>query len=485
MDQQRLMEQIVYHPRTWRHLRSIGRRCGAALLLALGAAVPASAQSLRLELTEVHLGVPVRLVLHADDSAQGRRAARAAFDRLAALDGALSDYRPDSDLRLLEAAAADTAVPVSADLFAALGLALRLARETDGAFDPAAGALTRLWREARERGRLPDSASVAAAVARGGWQRVRLDSAQRRVRMPRGLQLDLGGIGKGLALQEALAALAGAGVTRALFEAGGDLVIGEAPPGSDGWRVSVIEGEPPQRLTRVAVATSGPQEQHLAVGGTRYSHVLDPRTGWPLTAPDAVSVIAEDGALADALATAFSVLGRERALALAERWPGLLGFRWHPVAAAAVPAAPTGRPLTPAEVVNRDRGIPPYGPADVAFMTGMVAHHAQALAMANLAATLCGGPAVRTLASRIHNAQQDEIALMQQWLRRRGEPVPALHVDDWRVMVHGGGDHAGTCGPRRHARHAHRGGADSLAEARGAAFDRLFLTSMIRTTRAP
>jgi uncharacterized protein (DUF305 family) len=148
-------------------------------------------------------------------------------------------------------------------------------------------------------------------------------------------------------------------------------------------------------------------------------------------------------------------------------------------------AAPALAPAARAELealyrARQDSALRRYGPADVAFMTGMVAHHAQALAMANLAARYAAAPAVRTLASRIHNAQQDEIALMQQWLRRRGEPVPALHVDDWRVMVHGGGDHAA------HAGHGGMPGMlteaelTALAEARGAAFDRLFLTSMIR-----
>ncbi len=121
-----------------------------------------------------------------------------------------------------------------------------------------------------------------------------------------------------------------------------------------------------------------------------------------------------------------------------------------------------------------------YTRADVAFMTGMISHHAQALAMANLAATHGAGASIRTLAARIHNAQADEIALMQQWLRLRDEPVPEVHVDGWRVMVHGGGAHD------VHAGHAAMPGMltapqlDSLAGARGEAFDRLFLSFMIQ-----
>jgi uncharacterized protein (DUF305 family) len=118
-----------------------------------------------------------------------------------------------------------------------------------------------------------------------------------------------------------------------------------------------------------------------------------------------------------------------------------------------------------------------FTPADVQFMRAMISHHAQALAMANLAATHAADPSVRTLAARIHNAQTDEIALMQSWLQRRGQEAPALHRDGWRVMVHG--EHVA------HATHAAMPGMlteqqlEALAAARGATFDRLFLNSMI------
>jgi thiamine biosynthesis lipoprotein len=299
-------------------------------LLCLLAALPAPAQEHRLTFTEVHLGVPVRLVLFAADSTRARVAARSAFDRIAGIDGALSDYRPDSDLRLLEHAAADTLVPISDDLFLALSAALTMARETDGAFDPTAGALTRLWRGARDRGRIPDSVAVAAALAQGGWQRVTLDTARRAARVPRDLQFDLGGIGKGYALQQAYALLRTRGVTRVLLEAGGDVLVGEAPPGAEGWEITGLDEDgPPRYLVDAALSTSGSHEQFVEVAGRRYSHVIDPRTGWALTHTDAVSVIASDAITADALSTAFSVLGRDRSLALADRWRALLALRWH------------------------------------------------------------------------------------------------------------------------------------------------------------
>lgn len=129
-----------------------------------------------------------------------------------------------------------------------------------------------------------------------------------------------------------------------------------------------------------------------------------------------------------------------------------------------------------------------YTPADVRFMTDMIAHHAQALGMSNLAPTNGASESVRVLAARIINAQRDEIGIMQQWLRDRGQPVPEVHVDGWNVMVH-------TPGQDTHAGHGAHGGHGAghvmegmltpeqmaaLAAARGAEFDRLFLRSMIQ-----
>jgi uncharacterized protein (DUF305 family) len=153
---------------------------------------------------------------------------------------------------------------------------------------------------------------------------------------------------------------------------------------------------------------------------------------------------------------------------------------------AAVPSAQAVRP-SPSERTaleslyraRQDSALRRFTAADVTFMTGMIGHHAQALAMANLAPLNGAGSSVRTLAARIHNAQTDEIALMQQWLRRREQPVPALHVDGWRVMVHGDAAHV-------HGQHASMPGMLSdaelaqLAAARGPAFDRLFLQFMIQ-----
>lgn len=266
----------------------------------------------RFEFTEVHMGLPVRIVLHAGGEEEARRAARAAFARIRALDGVMSDYRPDSEVRRLEATAGVFA-PASDDLFRVLELAIAIAERTGGAFDPTVGPLAVLWRDARRSARLPDPAALASARARTGWRLLELDRARRHVRLRQpGMRLDLGGIAKGYILQAARDTMRSHGAGAVLLESGGDIVAGEAPPGSPGWRVETPGADEAfsrraAALSNAALATSGPTAQFVEIEGRRYSHVIDPRTGMALTTAASARVIAPDAALADALATALTV----------------------------------------------------------------------------------------------------------------------------------------------------------------------------------
>ena len=278
------------------------------------------------EFTQVHMGLPVRLVLHAADRAAAESAARDAFARIAALDRMMSDYRPDSELRTIERSRQP--VRVSPELMAILRRAIDIAQATGGAFDPTVGPLVALWREARTSGRLPDSAALDTARQRAGWRSLELDPAASTVRLRLdGMRLDLGGIAKGYILQEALHILRSRGVTRALVESGGDIVLGDAPPDRAGWRIEVPGAGAEfaaraAQLTNAALSTSGPGAQFVEIGGIRYSHVIDPRTGLGLTNNVTAHVIAPDGATADALATALTVLGPDAAPGVASRFPG-------------------------------------------------------------------------------------------------------------------------------------------------------------------
>ena len=272
------------------------------------------------------MGMEVRIRLHSSTEDQARAAATAAFSRMAELDRMMSDYRPDSELRRL-GAAGDTWPIVSPDLFAVLERAVAIASATDGAFDPTVGPLVAVWRDARERRQLPERTAIDRARQQVGWRHLHLDPSRLSVRLGRpGMRLDLGGIAKGYIIQQGLGAMAALGVTGALVEAGGDIVVGAAPPGREGWRIAVAGANPAfarqaARLTHAALATSGPSAQFVDIGGVRYSHVLDPRTGIGLTNYVTAHVIAADAATADALATALTVVGPDGVAAIRSRFP--------------------------------------------------------------------------------------------------------------------------------------------------------------------
>lgn len=284
----------------------------------------------RYEYTQPQMGVPFRLVLYAESQGYADRAATDAFNRIRQLNDVLSDYEFDSELsRLSRSAGSGEAVPLSPDLLKVLTASQAMAQLSDGAFDVTVGPAVSLWRKARRDRRLPEAARLETARRAVGWQHLELDAAHRTavLRQP-GMRLDLGGIAKGYALDEALKTLASHGILNALVSGGGDLVVSAPPPGKPGWRIELapldVTNAPPARfvhLHHVALATSGDLFQRLEIDGRRYSHIVDPRTGVGLTDHSLVSVIAPDGMTADALSTAVSVLGPQKGAELIEAMP--------------------------------------------------------------------------------------------------------------------------------------------------------------------
>jgi len=280
---------------------------------------PAATQDVRRQYVELHMGMAVRIIVYAPDDATARRAARAAYARIAELENVMSDYRPESEVRRLAARAGEP-VRVSDDLFVVLARAVDLWRRSEGAFDVTVGPFVELWRTARRTGALPLRAALDSAARRVGSDKVHLDSVARTVRLDTpGMRIDLGGIAKGYILDRALDALRVQGVTRALLEAGGDIVLGDPPPGRRGWRIAIAAGD--TILANRAVSTSGDTEQFVIIGGVRYSHVIDPRTGMGLTSRREATVVAPDGVTADGLATALTLVDDARGARLLQSFP--------------------------------------------------------------------------------------------------------------------------------------------------------------------
>jgi thiamine biosynthesis lipoprotein len=242
------------------------------------------------------------------------------------LEASMSDYHPNTELMRLCAPGRKMPVAVSAPLFEVLESALQMAELSQGAFDPTCGHLTHLWRRAKRNGTLPPPQRLRQALDATDWKRVRLQRDGRLVWLEPGTLMDLGGIAKGDAAQRCVQRFREAGLAQVAVQAGGDTVLGQAPPGREGWEVRLRWSATQERALTVkemAVSTSGDLHQFVELEGKRYSHILSPRDGLGLPVGRTASVIAPRGAVADALATAACVLGREEAQRMLGTQPGL------------------------------------------------------------------------------------------------------------------------------------------------------------------
>jgi len=288
---------------------------------------PPAADLKKFQATERHMGTDFTIALYAPDETAANRGFQAAFARVRQLDRTLSDYDEASELSRLGAASPTSApVRVSDDLWHALERSKHFHDLTDGAFEITVGPLTRLWRRSRRQRELPSDELLGAARAAVGQQHLRLHPETRSVELLRAkMRLDAGGIGQGIAADAALAELRRLDLPRAIVNASGDIVAGEPPPDAAGWKVGIAPLDPrapPSRfllLARRAVSTSGDAFQFVEIGGQRYSHIVDPKTGLGVTRRCSVSVFAPDATAADALATALCVLGPDAGMQLAER----------------------------------------------------------------------------------------------------------------------------------------------------------------------
>jgi thiamine biosynthesis lipoprotein len=277
------------------------------------------------------MGTTVEVYLYAPNGARAAELLQAAFEEIERVEAALSNYRPTSELSRINAVAAVAPVTTDPEVFGLIERALDYSRHTQGAFDVTVGPLVKAWGFFDGTGRYPSDDELADARARSGWIHVDLDETTRSVRfLTPGLELDLGGIGKGWALDCAAETLRRHGVSAALLGAGQSTyyAVG-APPDAGGWPIRVTD---PQDSTRTlstallrdqALSTSGSGGQSFQLGGRRYSHIIDPRTGHPVAGMSQVTVTAPTATEGDALSTAVFVLGPERAAELLRRMSGV------------------------------------------------------------------------------------------------------------------------------------------------------------------
>lgn len=274
---------------------------------------------------------PCEVLLWSTDAAAADAAIAAAIAEVRRIEQKYSRYRPDSILSAINAAAGAAAVPIDAETAQLLRYAGELWRLSAGAFDATSGVLREVW-DFRS-GRLPEPAAVDAVRSRIGWSRVELGPDSVRLGCV-GMQLDFGGFGKEYACDRAAGVLASRGVEHALINLGGD--VRALAPQADGrpWRVAIQHPRSPDHamatidLHAGGLATSGDYQRCMDIDGRRYSHVLDPRSGWPIhPCARSVSVVAPLCLVAGSAATCALLAG-------ADGWRTLAGREWLWVGAA-------------------------------------------------------------------------------------------------------------------------------------------------------
>ncbi len=310
--------------------RRAGASCiaGAVLLLTLtladGAAAatlkdPRGAMGSKFEITAVHA-----------DEAKGRAAIDAAYTEIERIEGLLSEWRESSKVSEINRQAGVAPVEVPKELLHLVRRSLKVSALTDGAFDVTFHTVGRLWNFKSRTAPVPSEEAIRAALVDAGYRHVVLDEGKSTVFLDRkGTRIGFGGIGKGYAANRAVFVLKEHGVTGGVVNAAGDLVVFGTQESGKPWRIGIANPLEKGRVfawletTEQAVVTSGDYENYVELGGRRYSHILDPRTGWPVTELRSVTVVCPDGEVADALATGVSVLGVEKGLALVNRLNGV------------------------------------------------------------------------------------------------------------------------------------------------------------------
>ncbi len=276
------------------------------------------------------MGTSFEIYLYAADRDRASALFELAFDEIERIEEALSNYRASSELSRINTGAASAPVVTDPEVFTLLERSFDYSRRSRGAFDITVGKLMKAWGFFRGAGHYPTVAELARAREQTGWQRVRLDPPARTVRfLVPGIELDLGGIGKGYAVDRVITLLRESGVTAALVGSGSSSLYAlGAPPGKSGWTVRVTDPQDRSRTLSTVVlrdqslSTSGNYEKFFRLNGRIYCHIMDPRTGSPVQGMLQTTVIAPLATDTDALSTTVFVMGVEESARLLDEMPG-------------------------------------------------------------------------------------------------------------------------------------------------------------------
>jgi len=285
---------------------------------------PLSGEMLRLEKSADAMGSTYSIAVYGNDRVKMEAAVDAAFDEVRRLDDLLSNYKPESEWSQVNRHAAEGPVKVSPELFRLLAACLEYSQAGEGAFDITVGPLMKVWGFYKGSGHLPHRPEIQAAMVKVGYRHILLDPASETVRFDRpGVEMDPGGIGKGYAVDRMIDVLRQKGVQIALVAGSGSSIYGMGAPPDEpkGWRTEIKDPGNASKsaaevyLKDMSMSTSGSYEKFFRAEGRTFSHIMDPRTGYPAQGTVSVSVIAPRTIDSEAWAKPYFINGRQWAAA--------------------------------------------------------------------------------------------------------------------------------------------------------------------------
>lgn len=265
----------------------------------------------RYEYSEQKMGTEFRIVFYTDDPQLANRVQNAAFERIELYDKIFSDYDIDSQASQISSLAGkDTLIELQYPMKFMISRTMAVCSFTDGVFDVTIGPLTKLWRRAFRRNEFPTEIEIQDAKAKVGCEYVH-HTGDHKLRLKKaGMSLDFGGVAKGFAVDDVMRYIQREGIKSVLIEGGGDIRVGDAPPEKEGWDILLENGQR-MMLADIAIASSGSTYKYLEWEGIKYSHIINPHTGYGITNPKTVTVKAATCFMADMIATTFCLAGHE------------------------------------------------------------------------------------------------------------------------------------------------------------------------------
>ena len=254
------------------------------------------------------------------------KAVRESQERLNQIDYVFSNYREDSVLTAVNNNAGRSALDVPTEFIDLTEQSINYSEMTDGAFDITVGKLYELWKIGSKENLLPDKSKIESALKCTGYEKIQVDRKNSTVSFNSDcLELDFGAIGKGYAVDEVVKIVRSHGIKKGLINFGGNIYDLDKQTGEKGWEVGINDPFNKSsvidflKIDNLGVATSGDYEKYFIINGKRYSHIIDPKTGYPVEDLSSVTVLADSATKADALSTAFSVMGKNKTVTFTEK----------------------------------------------------------------------------------------------------------------------------------------------------------------------